>query len=61
MRGRIILTLARSAIAVKERMEGLKRKVERSYLVQLDHYAPVVLTGPQLQVSEGRFVSKNVR
>ena len=31
MRGRIILTLARSAIAVKERMEGLKRKVERSY------------------------------
>ena len=51
-RGRIIL--ARSAIAVKERIEGLKKKVEGSYAVQLDHYAPVVLSckleraGPQM-------------
>ena len=38
------MILARSAIAVKERIEGLKKKVEGSYPVQLDHYAPVVLS-----------------
>ena len=39
---------------MKERIEGLKKKVEGSYPVQLDHYAPVVLScklewaGPQM-------------